>query len=193
MEKVTPANNSQDRFTQLPTGLILLLLILATVVMLFAGLTSGYIVRQAESNWLVFDLPKSLDYSTGIIILSSWSMVMAQMAVKKNQTKKLSNYLVVTLLLGFGFCFTQFQAWSELVQMGIYFTGNPAGSFLYVLTFLHLLHLVGGMIYLVIVTVQSYSNSYTAENHLPISLSATLWHFLGLLWVYLYVFLNVVR
>jgi cytochrome c oxidase subunit 3 len=177
----------------MPTGLILLLLILATIVMLFAGLTSGYIVRQAESNWLVFDLPKSLDYSTAIIIFSSWSMVMAQMAINKNKFKQLSNYLTITLLLGVGFCFTQFQAWSELVSMGIYFTGNPSGSFLYVLTFIHLLHLVGGLVFLVIVTLQSYRNSYTSDNQLNIKLCALLWHFLGLLWVYLYIFVNLVR
>jgi cytochrome c oxidase subunit 3 len=193
MEKSPIADTSQDRFTQIPTGKILLWLIMVSIVMLFAGLTSGYIVRQAESNWQIFDLPKMLDYSTGVIILSSWSLIMGQMAIKKNQTKNLSIFLVITLLLGIAFCITQFAAWSELVRMGIYFTGNPSGSFLYVLTAIHLAHLVGGIIYLTNVTIRSLMGSYSADNHLGIELCGILWHFLGLLWVYLYIFVNVVR
>ena len=100
---------------------------------------------------------------------------------------------VITLVLGLAFCVTQFSAWSELVRQGIYFTGNPSGSFLYVLSAMHLLHLAGGILYLVIVTAKSYQGSYTAENHLPIDLCSIFWHFLDFLWVYLFIFLSMLR
>ncbi|MFM7901463.1 MAG: cytochrome c oxidase subunit 3, partial [Bacteroidota bacterium] len=140
------------------------------MVMMFAGLTSGYIVRQAEANWLFFEMPQVFTYSTIIIILSSISMFWAQRSVSKNDRNGLTKGLTITLVLGLAFCVTQFSAWSELVRQGIYFTGNPSGSFLYVLSAMHLLHLVGGILYLVIVTARCYQGRYTAENHLPIEL-----------------------
>jgi cytochrome c oxidase subunit III len=190
---IPKSNNLGERLTQIPTFKILLWLSMVSMVMMFAGLTSGYIVRQAQANWLVFELPQVFIYSTIIIILSSISMYWAQRSVSKNDRGGLTKGLTVTLLLGMAFCMTQFSAWSELVDQGIYFIGNPAGSFLYVLSALHLAHLVGGMLYLTIVTARSYQGRYNAENHLPIELCAIFWHFLDLLWVYLFIFLYMLR
>ena len=181
------------KLTQIPTFKILLWLSMVSMVMMFAGLTSGYIVRQAEANWLFFEMPSVFTYSTIIIILSSISMFWAQRSVVKNDRSGLTKGLTITLILGLAFCVTQFSAWSELVRQGIYFTGNPSGSFLYVLSALHLLHLAGGILYLVIVTARSYQGRYTAENHLPIELCSIFWHFLDILWVYLFVFLSLLR
>ncbi|MGR6087269.1 MAG: cytochrome c oxidase subunit 3 [Arcticibacter sp.] len=181
------------KLTQIPTFKILLWLSMVSMVMMFAGLTSGYIVRQAEANWLFFEMPSVFTYSTIIIILSSISMFWAQRSVAKNDRSGLTKGLTITLVLGLAFCVTQFSAWSELVRQGIYFTGNPSGSFLYVLSALHLLHLAGGILYLVIVTARSYQGRYTAENHLPIELCSIFWHFLDILWVYLFVFLSLLR
>ena len=182
-----------ERLTQIPTFKILLWLSMVSMVMMFAGLTSGYIVRQAEANWLFFEIPQAFTYSTIFIILSSISMFWAQRSVKKNDRSGLTKGLTITLVLGLAFCVTQFSAWSELVRQGIYFTGNPSGSFLYVLSAMHLLHLAGGILYLVIVTAKSYQGSYTAENHLPIELCSIFWHFLDFLWVYLFIFLSMLR
>ncbi|MFM2190793.1 MAG: hypothetical protein RL491_1179, partial [Bacteroidota bacterium] len=121
------------KLTQIPTFKILLWLSMVSMVMMFAGLTSGYIVRQAEANWLFFEMPSVFTYSTIIIILSSISMFWAQRSVAKNDRSGLTKGLTITLVLGLAFCVTQFSAWSELVRQGIYFTGNPSGSFLYVL------------------------------------------------------------
>jgi len=192
-ENVSKSNNLGERLTQIPTFKILLWLSMVSMVMMFAGLTSGYIVRQAQSNWLVFDLPEIFTYSTIIIVLSSISMYWAQRSVSKNDRGGLTKGLTITLLLGMAFCLTQFSAWSDLVNQGIYFIGNPSGSFLYVLSALHLAHLVGGMLYLTIVTARSYQGRYNSENHLPVELCAIFWHFLDLLWVYLFVFLYMLR
>lgn len=189
----THSSRETDTYTGLPTFKILLWLAMVSMVMMFAGLTSGYIVRQAEDNWVVFELPKIFYFSTGFIILSSISMQLAFMAVKNNNLAGLRTGLIVTLGLGLAFSFTQFTAWSELVNMGVYFTGNPSGSFLYVITGLHLAHLVGGIIYLMVVSTRSLQGKYNKENYLPVELCTIYWHFLDGLWLYLFVFLLYAR
>jgi cytochrome c oxidase subunit 3 len=180
-------------YTGLPTQKILLWISMASMVMIFAGLTSAYLVRQAEGNWTVFSLPVAFYVSTGLIVLSSFSMHYALQSVKKGNTEHLLYGLLVTLGLGLGFCFTQFLGWAKLVEMGIFFTGNPSGSFLYVITALHVAHLIGGIISLIVVIVRTLQSRYSEQNYLPISLISIYWHFLDVLWVYLFVFLVLIR
>jgi cytochrome c oxidase subunit 3 len=182
-----------DTYTGIPTLKILLWLAMVSMVMLFAGLTSGYIVRQAEGNWFVFELPFEFMLSTVFILLSSGSMYYATSAVQRNDNKALVTGLIITLGLGLAFTFTQFLAWSKLVESGIFFTGNPSGSFLYVLTGLHLAHLGGGLIYLIYVTFRSIQGKFNAESHLPVQLCAIFWHFMDFLWIYLFIFLYFIR
>lgn len=183
----------QETYTRIPTLKLLLWLAMVSIVMLFAGLTSGYIVRQAESNWQVFDLPAIFYVSTALILLSSVSMQWAFASVKNDNQNGLRTGLIITLGLGLGFAFTQFMSWSHLVETGIFFTGNPSGSFLYVLTGLHLAHLAGGIIYLMYVTSRSIQGKYHSGNRLPVELCATYWHFLDGLWIYLFIFLMITR
>lgn len=192
---VTSAQSStnNETYTKIPTFKILLWLSMVSMVMMFAGLTSGYIVRQAEANWFVFELPPIFYLSTVFIVLSSVSMQWAWMSVKRNNLAGLRNGLIITLGLGLAFSFTQFTAWSKLVDMGIFFTGNPSGSFLYVLTGMHLAHLVGGIIYLLIITARAIQGRYHSKNRLPVELCTVYWHFLGGLWVYLFFFLLFIR
>ena len=191
---VTSVSNSGERtYTNISTFKILLWLAMVSMVMMFAGLTSGYIVRQAESNWFVFELPKVFYISTAFIIVSSISMQWALNAVKNNNLASLRIGLIVTFGLGLAFTFTQFTAWSALVKEGIFFTGNPSGSFLNVLTGLHLAHLFGGMLYLLIVSARSIQGKYHKGNMLPVELCAIFWHFLDGLWVYLFLFLLIIR
>ena len=180
-------------YTSIPTSKIFLWIILASIIMLFAGLTSAYIVREAEGNWVHFKLPAAFYYSTAIIIISSLSMQWALASVRKNQIKNLLTGLIITLGLGLAFAFTQFLGWTKLVDEKIFFTGNPSGSFVYVLTGLHLAHLAGGIIYLLVVITKSIMGRYHSQNNLQVQLCTTYWHFLDILWVYLFIFLLVVR
>ena len=189
----TASSDSEQTYTNIPTMKVLLWLSMVSMIMMFAGLTSGYIVRQAESNWQVFELPTVFYFSTIFILLSSVSMQWAVRGVVRDNLPQLRVGLMVTLGLGLAFAFAQFMAWSELVEMGIFFTGNPSGSFLYVLTGLHLAHLAGGLIALMIVTTKSIQGSYHSGNYLPVKLCAIFWHFLDGLWVYLFIFLLVTR
>ena len=191
---ITTSSESENQtYTKIPTLKILLWLAMVSMVMIFAGLTSGYIVRQADGNWQIFDLPNIFYVSTIVIILSSISMQWAFMSVKKDNLAQLRTGLMITLGLGLTFCFTQFMAWSKLVDIGVFFVGNPSGSFLYVLTGLHLAHLFGGIIYLMVLITRSIQGKYHSGNYLPVELGTIFWHFMDGLWVYLFLFLLLVR
>jgi cytochrome c oxidase subunit 3 len=165
---------------------------IGSMVMLFGGLTSAYVVRHAEGNWLVFTMPQAFYFSTALMLLSSLTMNFALMAAKKNNFTQIKQALGATLVLGIGFMFCQFIGWSQLSAQKVFFAGkdsNASGSFFYVLTGLHLAHLLGGMLYLLAVNIKALKNKYTAQNYLSLQLCATYWHFLDGLWIYLFFFL----
>ncbi|MBT3647352.1 MAG: cytochrome oxidase subunit III [Flavobacteriales bacterium] len=169
---------------------------IVSMIMLFAGLTSAYIVRQAEGNWLYFDIPQPFYTSTIIIVISSLTIILAKWAIKRDNQMLSNSALLVTLLLGLVFAYSQFQGWVELVEMGVFFAGreaNAAGSFLYVLTGLHMAHLGGGILALIFTSIKGLLGKYSAENHIGIDVAATYWHFLDILWIYLLLFLVFIR
>jgi len=168
-------------------------LFIASVTMLFASLTSAYIVRQAEGNWLYFELPALLYWSCGIIVLSSVSMQMAYWAAKKDLLERVKSLVSVTAFLGVAFLICQLLAWGQLVENSVYLVGNPSGSFLYILTGLHGLHLVSAIVYLFILLVAAYRFKVHSRSLAQIEMCATYWHFLGGLWLYLFIFLLLFR
>lgn len=181
-------DNDKNTYTGIPTSKMLLWIGIVSIIMAFAGFTSAYIVRKAEGNWVEFNLPRAFTISTIILLVSSFTIQLAYNAVKKNNFERAKIFAIATLGLGLAFVFSQFYAWNVLVDNGIFFVGNPSGSFLYVLTGLHVLHLIGGMLALVIVSIKTIQEKYNSENSLGIELCATYWHFLDLLWIYLFVF-----
>lgn len=165
----------------------------ATVGMLFASLTSAYIVRQAEGNWLYFNLPSMLNWTTAVILVSSASMQMAYWSAKKDLLEKVKLWVSITMVLGVVFLVGQVLAWKELVAQNVYFVGNPSGSFLYVLTGLHGLHIISAIVYLVIVMVSAFRFKIHSRSLAQIEMCTTYWHFLGGLWLYLFIFLILNR
>jgi len=169
---------------------------LVSIAMMFAGLTSGYIVRRETGTWLKFDLPFTFWISTAVIIVSSVTMNWSMQLIRKDSLKMLPNAVLTTLLLGIGFGVCQFISWYILISKNIYFTGagsTGSSSYLYVLSALHLCHIVGGLIALIVVYIKSLQQKYTSHNYLGMKLCATYWHFLDALWVYLFIFLLVMR
>jgi cytochrome c oxidase subunit 3 len=166
---------------------------IGSICMFFGGLTSAYIVRRAEGNWTNFMLPDWFWYSTITIIISSFLLFYAKRNMKRDILP--TNIIFSVFMLGLLFAFFQFNGWQELIDKGIYLTGegsNVAGSFLYVLTLSHLAHLIGGLIALLITTINSVKGKYNSENYLGLELTSTYWHFLGVLWLYLFVFLKYI-
>ncbi len=168
-------------------------LFIGSVVMLFASLTSAYIVRQAEGNWLYFELPSILTVSTIVILLSSVTMQVAYWAAKRDRLEMVKILVTVTSVLGLTFLILQFEGWKALVANQVYLVGNPSGSFLYVITGLHGLHLISAIVFLLIVLVSTYRYRVHSKNLTQIEMCTTYWHFLGGLWLYLFVFLLLYR
>ncbi|GAB3653884.1 hypothetical protein GCM10028791_24230 [Echinicola sediminis] len=164
-------------------------LFIVSVVMIFAALTSAFIVRQGEGNWLEYDLPEILWFTSGVILLSSASMHWAYVSAKKDQMSSLKLALSITTILGLAFLVGQWFSWVALVERDVYFVGNPAGSFMYVLTGLHGVHLISGVIFLIIVLFSSFKYSIHSKRMNTMEMCATYWHFLGGLWLYLFAFL----
>ena len=165
---------------------------LVSIVMFFAALTSAYIVRKADAGWNVFELPTVLKYSTAVILLSSVTMHWSYLAAKKDELEKVKLGMVVTTILGIAFLVLQFESYGDLVQRGLYFTGpgsNVSSSFLYVITLAHAAHIVSGVIFLIYALIKVFGNKVHSNNMLMMESCTTYWHFLDLLWVYLYCFL----
>jgi cytochrome c oxidase subunit 3 len=168
-------------------------LFMVSVVMIFAALTSAYIVRQAEGNWLIFELPQLFWITTGIILVSSISMHTAYLAAKRDNLEMVKVATVITTIFGLAFLVGQYLAWGALVEANVYFVGNPAGSFVYVLSGLHGLHIIGGIVFLLILVRATFAYKVHSKNLSLIEMCTTYWHFLGGLWLYLFIFLLLNR
>jgi cytochrome c oxidase subunit III len=171
-------------------------LFIASVMMLFAAWTSAYLVKRGEPGWSSFELPSLFWVNTFIVLLSSSAMFWAQRAARKDNIEMTKVSLIVTLVLGIGFLVGQLQAWNQMTDMGYYFTGmgsNTSSSFIYVLSGFHGLHIVGGLVFLVIVLVKTIKLKVNSGNMISIEMCSVYWHFLSVLWLYLFVFLILNR
>ena len=172
---------------------LILLFAMISMTMLFAGLTSAFVVSKSRADWLKnFELPMAFWYSTAVIIGCSITFHLAKKAIQKDRRKATTGYLLATLGLGIAFVMLQFAGFGQIVANGYYFTGSASNittTFLYVVTVTHLVHLAGGIVSLLIIIYNHFKQKYNAGQTLGIELGAMYWHFLDLLWVYLFLFL----
>ncbi|TNJ41931.1 heme-copper oxidase subunit III [Tamlana fucoidanivorans] len=168
-----------------------------SLVMSFAGWTSAFVVSSSRPDWLKdFELPQAFLISTILIVLSSITFVLAKRALKTNNHKATSLWLVVTFVLGLGFIVNQFSGFQQIIDLGYNFTGptsNVTMSYIYLIAMAHILHVIAGMVCLVVVIYNHFKQKYSASNMLGVDLAATFWHFIDILWVYLFLFLYFVR
>ncbi len=171
---------------------------LAGVAMMFTALTSAYVVRGGTSNdWRPIATPGLLWLSTGLILLSSFAFEIARRTLKSGNTSAYQRWLLLTVLLGLGFLATQLLAWRQLAGQGIYVSSNPHSSFFYVLTGAHGLHLLGGVLALDYLLLRSrrklYEEHGVAKRQAVVNAVALYWHFMGVLWIYLFLLLFLWR
>ena len=170
---------------------------IVSLLMGFAGWTSAYIVSSSREDWVSsIDLPQAFLYSTIVIIISSFTYMLAKNAVISGKSKLGMTWLWATLALGVVFILLQFSGFSEMVAQGYYFTGPTSTikmSYIFLIAMVHIVHVVAGIISLLVVIYQQNKGKYTSENYLGLSLGATFWHFLDLLWVYLVLFMTFVK
>jgi cytochrome c oxidase subunit 3 len=170
----------------------MLYLAIISMCMIFAGLTSAVMVRSGDPGWLTFELPQMFFISTAVIIASSFTMLWAYQSARKDNFTGIKIGVLLTLILGITFIACQFMAYFALVKQGIFFggsTSNASGSFLCVIALAHLLHLLGGIFMLIYVCIKSFKEIYHSKNLLGLQLCSIYWHFLDLLWIYLFLFM----
>ncbi len=165
----------------------------ASIVMMFAGLTSAYIVKRNQANWVTFDLPAMFWYSTVVIVLSSITLYLSQNAFKQREMSRYRTLVVVTLLLGILFVVMQVIGFNHLWVKGMTLTKNVSFSFLYVILGLHALHVIGGIVALVVLFAKAFSSKVRNYDIVPLEVISTYWHFVDALWIYLLVFLLLIR
>lgn len=177
-------------------------LAIASIVMMFAGLTSAYMVRQAQGQWRHFQMPDVFWISTLAILTSSVTFFLGIRAFKQRHMRRFRNLLIVTILLGISFMLLQTFGFYELIsvpqaliidgqQAGesvVLVSGNPSESFLFIIFGLHLLHILGGIVALTIVFLKAYSRRVKIYKSTGLEITATYWHFVDLLWIYLFLF-----
>ena len=172
---------------------LILLFAMVSMTMMFAGLTSAFVVSKSRADWLKdFQLPPAFYWSTLVILGCSVTFHLAKTAIKKDNYKRTTNFLLATLGLGILFVVLQFVGFGQIVEQGFYFTGAGSSittTFLYVVTVTHLLHLAGGIISLLVIIYNHFKQKYNSTQTLGIELGAMYWHFLDFLWVYLFLFL----
>jgi cytochrome c oxidase subunit 3 len=166
---------------------------MVSMTMMFAGLTSAFVVSKSRADWLKdFQLPTAFFISTIVILGCSVTFHLAKKSIQKDNQSATTMYLLSTLALGVLFVILQFVGFGQIVSNGYYFTGQASSittTFLYIVTVVHLLHLAGGLISLLIIIYNHFKQKYNSTQTLGIELGAMYWHFLDLLWVYLFLFL----
>jgi cytochrome c oxidase subunit 3 len=172
---------------------LILLFAMVSMTMMFAGLTSAFVVSRSRVDWLKnFELPTAFYFSTVAMIGCSVTFHLAKKAIKKNNQSTTTMMLLATLALGILFVILQFVGFGQIVDNGYYFTGSESSittTFLYIVTVVHLMHLAGGLISLLIIIYNHFKQKYNSSQTLGIELGAMYWHFLDFLWIYLIVFL----
>ncbi len=170
---------------------------IVSLLMGFAGWTSAYIISRSREDWLSeIQLPNAFLISTVIIILSSITYILAKRAIQKDNRSLCTYMLLATLVLGIVFIFMQFQGFQEMLANGYFFTGPTSSikmSYVFLIAAVHIAHLIAGIISLLVVLYNQIKGKYSSKEYLGISLGATFWHFLDLLWVYLMLFMTFVK
>jgi cytochrome c oxidase subunit III len=165
---------------------------LASILMLFIALTSAYIVRGVpalgggQDDWLPIDMPSVLWLNTVVLLASSVSIELARRALKRNEYPRFKSWITLTTLLGVAFLAGQLIAWRQLAAQGVYINSHPHSSFFYLLTSLHGLHLLGGVIALSFVTIAALRMRIGFKRRTAVNVTAIYWHFMDGLWLYLF-------
>jgi len=164
---------------------------MASIIMMFTGWTSAYIVKHAAGNWLEFGLPNVFYYSTAAIVLSSIVLHLSYIGYKKQREGMYKGLLVTAFVLGITFVVLQYQGWMDLFAMGVDFKANVAGSFTYLITAAHAVHVLGGIAALIVAMIHAFTLRfrYTEKRKNRFELVLQYWHFVDILWIYLLLFM----
>ena len=163
-----------------------------SIIMMFAGFTSAYVVSSSRPDWVAdYQLPNAFVWSTIIIVLSSVTLFFSKRSIAQGKRGAGMGLLIATFVLGTAFIALQFRGFSEIIAHGFYFTGPAStinSSFIYLVVIAHIAHVVGGLVVLLVLIYNHFKQRYKPGQMLGIELGAIFWHFVDLLWIYLFVF-----
>ncbi|MFT3937174.1 MAG: cytochrome c oxidase subunit 3 [Chitinophagaceae bacterium] len=166
---------------------------IGSIIMMFAGFTSAYIVKREQPGWIGFSMPVIFWYSTAVMVLSSVLMQVALNAFRNRDMGKYRNYMAATTGLGVIFIVMQVLGYWQLNKIGVKVEGSGGGVFFIIIFGLHALHVLGGVITLLVLFFRSLSSRIRNYNAVPIEVATTYWHFVDVLWVYLFIFFILVQ
>jgi cytochrome c oxidase subunit 3 len=161
---------------------------IASIIMMFAGLTSAYIVKRSQASWITFQMPVAFYYSTAVMLVSSLTMQISLRAFKEREMGRYRNFITATMLLGALFIALQLIGFSQLWATGIKLVGSGGGQFLYIIAGLHGVHVLAGLIALLVMFIKAFSSRRRNYNPVPVEVVSSYWHFVDLLWIYLFIF-----
>lgn len=166
---------------------------IGSIIMMFAGLTSAYIVKRNQANWISFEIPQLFWWSTLCIVASSATLYMAAKAFKLREMPKYKSLVTITMVLGVLFVALQIIGFMQLTAKGVTLQSNVAASFMYVIVGLHAVHVIGGIIALILLFFKAYNTKTKSYNNVTVNVISTYWHFVDILWIYLLVFLLMIQ
>ena len=168
-----------------------------SLIMSFAGWTSAFVVSSTREDWLKdFQLPDAFLISTVVILISSLTFILAKKAIQKNNRSQATLFLFLTFFLGLFFILNQLKGFQQIIDLGHNFTGptsNVTMSYIYLIAVVHIVHVAVALITLLVVIFNHFKQRYNSNNLLGLELAATFWHFVDILWLYLFLFLYFVR
>ena len=207
-----------DYGTRLRRARLGLLVALIPVLMLFVSFTSAYVVRQGLPtldprtnnlirDWIPVTLPRLLLLNTFVLLVSSVSMELARRQIRARAVMETAStaagvsirdpirkpWLALTFVLGLAFLFGQWTTWKQLAANGFYVSTTPSSSFIYLLTGAHAAHLLGGVVALLIASVAALLDRSLKTRSIVVDVTAWYWHFMALLWIYIFGLMEFVR
>ncbi len=166
---------------------------IGSLIMTFAGLTSAFLVSKNRDDWIEnFNLPQAFYYSLFLIISSSITLILARKFLIKNKLNLVSIFLLFTIIFGVLFVIFQFAGFNQIMDNGYHFTGPTSSinsSFIFLIAFVHILHVFVALIALIVVFIKNFRGFYSDNNLTGFDLASIFWHFVDILWIYLFIFL----
>lgn len=166
---------------------------IGSIIMMFAGLTSAYIVKREQPGWTTYTTPLAFYYSTAVILISSLTIYLAGKSFSERRMIRYKKLVAATLILGLVFILLQWLGFRHLWATGTTFYGSGAGQFFYIIVGLHALHVLGGVIALFTLWLRARNTRIRSYNMVPVDVVSTYWHFVDLLWIYLFIFFLMVQ
>jgi len=179
-------NNQKNKFMGLTHAEVFMYLLMTVISITFLFITNAYLFRMNFADWQSLPMPSLVWFNSGALVLASVGMVWAKQGAKVDDNSNLKIGLMATGVFGVLFALGQIKAWQELNTFGYFLASNPANTFFYLITALHVMHVLGGIIAWMRVSFRVFSRSKKTVTEHTIGLLGIYWHYMLLVWALLF-------